>query len=540
MTKTVDAKDKSLRELLSNNQYSIDFYQREYKWLTKQVDELVDDLTSRFLNAYDESHVRADVAEYPAYFLGSVVLSKKNAEMFIVDGQQRLTTVTLLLIYLRNLQIFETGNEDPNLQALILSIQYGKQNFNLNIEDRNEVIGKLFRNESVSDEVSDTSAANIVSRYQDIEDRFPAECKGAALPFFLDWLIERVQFVEISAYSDEDAYTIFETMNDRGLSLSPADMLKGYLLSSIRDRDGRERAELLWQKHVPSLESLGKEATNDFFRSWFRGKFAQTYGVVGMDYERLGPEFHRWLRDNADQVGLSHSDDFEQFMTTELPFFAHWYREVKSSSLTFDKKFSAPFFNVTAEASIDQGLLLMACINPSDSESDTRAKLKVASKYLDIFIARRIWAGRILTKQALKGTFISLARSLREMSLEELTARLYAELTKQGYDNFDNAPPLLTNSSRRRIHRLLARLTDYVESEAGSGESIYPQLVVTSGRSRFDIEHVWAKDYKQFSHEFETESDFMQFRNRLGALVLLPFSFNSSYQAMVTNEKIPK
>ena len=124
MTKTVDAKDKSLRELLSNNQYSIDFYQREYKWLTKQVDELVDDLTSRFLNSYDASHVRADVAEYPAYFLGSVVLSKKNAEMFIVDGQQRLTTITLLLIYLRNLQLSESDVEDPNIQALILSIQY--------------------------------------------------------------------------------------------------------------------------------------------------------------------------------------------------------------------------------------------------------------------------------------------------------------------------------------------------------------------------------------------------------------------------------
>jgi hypothetical protein len=435
--------------------------------------------------------------------------------------------------------MYETGIEDPNIQALILSIQYGKQNFNINIEDRNEVIGKLFRNESILEDVQDASAANIIARYQDIEGRFPAECKGQALPFFLDWLIERVQFVEISAYSDEDAYTIFETMNDRGLSLSPADMLKGYLLSSIRDREGRDRAEGLWQKHVPTLESLGKEATNDFFRSWFRGKFAQTSGL-GMDYERLGPEFHRWLRDNAEPVGLRHSDNFEEFMTSKLPFFAQWYKEVKSSSLAFDKKFSAPFFNVTAEASIDQGLLLMACIDPSDSELETRAKLKVASKFLDIFIFRRIWAGKILSKQALKSQFVVLARSLRGTNLEQLTARLYAELTKQGYDNFDSAPPLLTNSSRRRIHRLLARLTDYVESEAGSGESIYPQLVVTSGRSRFDIEHIWAKDYNQFSHEFDTESEFLQFRNRLGALVLLPFSFNSSYQAMVTNEKIPK
>ena len=53
---------------------------------------------------------------------------------------------------------------------------------------------------------------------------------GEALPYFVDWLIENVHLVEITAYSDDDAYTIFETMNDRGLSLSPTDMLKGTCL----------------------------------------------------------------------------------------------------------------------------------------------------------------------------------------------------------------------------------------------------------------------------------------------------------------------
>ena len=47
MTKTIDAKDKSLREILSNVQYSIDFYQRDYKWQTKQCEELISDLNAR-------------------------------------------------------------------------------------------------------------------------------------------------------------------------------------------------------------------------------------------------------------------------------------------------------------------------------------------------------------------------------------------------------------------------------------------------------------------------------------------------------------
>ena len=83
------------------------------------------------------------------------------------------------------------------------------------------------------------SFANILARYSDIDDSFPVELRDVALPYFVDWLIESVHLVEITAYSDGDAYTIFETMNDRGLSLTPADMLKGYLLANITDPDGR-------------------------------------------------------------------------------------------------------------------------------------------------------------------------------------------------------------------------------------------------------------------------------------------------------------
>ena len=76
---------------------------------------------------------------------------------------------------------------------------------------------------------------NLINRYNDIADIFPEDLRGDALPYFLDWLTEKVMRVEITAFSDDDAYTIFETMNDRGLSLTPTDMLKGYLLANITD-----------------------------------------------------------------------------------------------------------------------------------------------------------------------------------------------------------------------------------------------------------------------------------------------------------------
>jgi len=95
---------KSVRNLLSDVKYTIDYYQREYKWTTKQVSELLEDLTNRFLEDHEDNNERKAVAGYGQYFLGSIVISVKNGQKFIIDGQQRLTTLTLLLIYLDNLQ----------------------------------------------------------------------------------------------------------------------------------------------------------------------------------------------------------------------------------------------------------------------------------------------------------------------------------------------------------------------------------------------------------------------------------------------------
>jgi hypothetical protein len=538
MTKSIDAKDKSLREILSNVQYSIDFYQRDYKWQAKQCEELVSDLTTRFLESYDPIHARSDVATYPAYFLGSIVLSKKSDGTFIVDGQQRLTTLTLLLIFLRNLQVTLGVSEDPNIQPLIQSTQFGKQNFNISVAERKQVIETLYAGQSITEEPEDSSSLNILSRYQDIEGFFPDECKGRVLPFFLDWLIERVQMVEICAYSDEDAYLVFETMNDRGLSLSPADMLKGYLLSNVRDAAQRGASERTWAESIPKLQSLSaKDATNDFFRTWFRGRYATTYGGASDDYERLGPEFHRWLRDKAEEIGLRHSDDFFEFVSRHVPVYARSYRDIRNRQVSFDSMHASTFF--VGEQRVDDGLLLMSVVSTDDPVDVIELKIKLVARYLDIFIYRRLWASKNLTKPALKGTFVSLARDLRSLDLESLTARLYAELTKPGHDNFSTSPPVLTGASRRKIHRLLARLTSYVEVNGGAGTNPYGELVVVSGRSRYEIEHIWPNKFDEYRELFADEAEFQDYRNRIGSLLLIPHSFNRSYKDMKTDEKIP-
>src|ERR1700733_5277973 len=100
----VRGKAKTVRELLKGVKYSIDYYQREYKWQTKQIQELLEDLSVKFLEDYQPGHERKKVKDYPHYFLGSIIISKKDSASFVVDGQQRLTSLTLLLMFLRNSQ----------------------------------------------------------------------------------------------------------------------------------------------------------------------------------------------------------------------------------------------------------------------------------------------------------------------------------------------------------------------------------------------------------------------------------------------------
>src|SRR5690606_38175061 len=127
---------KTISEVLANKKYAIDYYQREYKWEPKQIAELITDLSSKFLQLYEPEHPRKEVAKYPGYYLGSIIISQKGNQPFVVDGQQRLTSLTLFLTYLRRLQ---AGRKvTVKVDDLIFSESYGEMSFNLDVPDRND------------------------------------------------------------------------------------------------------------------------------------------------------------------------------------------------------------------------------------------------------------------------------------------------------------------------------------------------------------------------------------------------------------------
>lgn len=522
---------KNIRALLSGAKFAIDYYQREYRWETKQVAELIDDLAEKFLEGHEAGNERSAIEQYGHYFLGSIIISDKDGHKFIIDGQQRLTSLTLILIYLyRQLKDEDQKKEIANL---IFSYKVGRRSFNLDVPERTACMEALFTEEPFEENGQPESVINIVNRFQDIEEAFPEDLTGEALPYFADWLIENVHLVEITAYSDADAYTIFETMNDRGLSLTPTDMLKGYLLANIIDTDRRNEASQVWRKQVASLQQLGKEEDADAIKSWLRSQHAQSIrerkrGAQPRDFDLIGTEFHRWVRDHEVPLGLSGSAAFGRFIQNDFAFYGRWYERIRRAADALTVGLEAIHFNAQNNFTLQYPVLL-APLRRSDSEDEIHRKLRIVSTYLDILIARRIWNWKATSYSAMQYNMFQLViLKIRGQPVRELAAILTERLDAEEETFASNDRFYLHGMNGKQIHRLLARMTDYVETQSGQA-SRYVEYIQRRGKNGYEVEHIWANHPERHEDEFGHPTDFTEYRNRIGGLLLLPKSFNASY-----------
>jgi Protein of unknown function DUF262/Protein of unknown function (DUF1524) len=530
---------KTIRSLLSGARYSIDYYQREYKWEKKQVTQLLEDLTSKFLASYEEGHERSAVEHYGHYFLGSIIISDKQGEKFVIDGQQRLTTLTLLLIYLHNL--LSDPEDKAQVADLIFAKKFGKKAFNLEVPERVACMEALYNNEPFDATGQPESIRNIVARYADIQELFSEELTGNALPYFVDWLIENVHLVEITAYLDEDAYTIFETMNDRGLSLSLTEMLKGYLLTNIIDEGQRLTAGRVWKERIGELVELGKDEDADCLKSWLRSQYANSIrerksGATPQDFDRIGTEFHRWVREHHEALNLHTSRDFFRFIERKLPFYARQYIRLRQAVSQLTPGLETVFYNAQHNFTLQYPVLL-APLQPSDSEAEIASKLRVTGAYLDILMARRIWNWHAIDYSTMQYAMFLVMRDIRRKGATALAEVLRGKLDAEKETFTSNPRFYLHGQNGRQIHRMLARITDYLETQSGM-PSRYAEYVTRSGKSGYEIEHIWADHPERHEDEFEHPQDFAEYRNRIGGLLLLPKVFNASYSDLPYEKKL--
>jgi len=551
---TITPHYRSVQQLLQTRSFSIDEYQREYKWEKKHVDELISDLQGKFLTCYQTGDDTRAVGSYEEYFLGSIIVSKRNSTNYLIDGQQRVTSLTLLLICLyraakaKNLPVIQT------IAPLIFSDNLGEPKFNLDIPERLPVIEALFKGESFNPDGKDESIQTMYARYGDIEQNDLIADLGDTIPHFAYWLMTRVGLIEIATDNDNYAYAIFETMNDRGKPLSPVDMLKAYLLAPVEDVDKRRKANEIWKKQVLNLISWNSEHEPErdanCIKAWFRAQFADTIrdrkaGSTDKDWELIGTVFHRWARDNRARLKLGAQEGNLALMTTDLPFFSKAYQRILDASHTYTKGWEAVFYNAHNDFTW-QNTVLLAPLATTDDDETVRRKIAVTATYLDIWLMRRvvnyIRVGYSTTSYAMW----LLCRDIRRKSLAELIAILTEKLDDDDV-TFKGSPAkgrggiddlALNQFSRRYIFHLLARLTAFTEAGSGRADS-FDKYVDREVKNSFDIEHIWADNFTAHSAIFTSAQEFHEWRNHVASLLLLPADVNRSLQAKSYADKSP-
>lgn len=540
----IEATDTTIKELLENQKFYIDYFQREYRWKEKHIKLLIEDLSTTFLKSYVSLDKRSAVANYQKYYLGSVVFSidSDTGKKSIIDGQQRITSITLLLIYLNNLQKDKNGK--VSIERLIFSEKFGEQSYNMTDKLREPCLKSLFSNGSYElCENDDETVRNMLERYDDIVQSFPEELTLGALPYFIDWFVENVVVVKIAAYSDENAYTIFETMNDRGLNLTPTEMLKGYVLSKITNSDQRIQINNLWKEQIQKLHSYGETTNQSFFQAWFRGKYAVSIrsgeaGSENQDFELIGSQFHSWFKDNHSALfKLETSDDFFQFFSSHLPFYAKWYLEVLNAQKKYDENMPhLHYVNFWGIAESLQNPLILASIGVSDDESTIKKKIDYTARYIETFTVRRAVNYKKFGQTSIKYKMFNSVRLIRDSELKALGQSLSKEIEHldQKWDGINNFR--LHGQNRKFVKHLLSRVSGYLDELVGK-DSNYVSYHHPKGKP-FEIEHIWGNSFDEHKDEFEQEHDFKNWRNSIGALILLPNGTNQSFSSDKYEEKI--
>lgn len=294
MAKTLEAHDKLIREIFEGSyQFSIPDYQRPYAWTTEQATELFDDLYS----AMQDARISGASSQY---FLGSIVLIKNDREpkSFVVDGQQRLSTLTMLFAVLRTVM--------PEAADDITDFLYKRGKASLGEKNEYRLIAReedadFFRSYiqepgGISQLVASTDKLED-SRLRYRENAILLLDKAKVLPpadliALWKFLANDCSLVVISTPDLDAAYRIFSVLNNRGLDLAPIDIIKAQVLGLIRSIEGETQSRIYAKEWSRIESSLGRDAFGDLFghiRSIYAKK-KQKYTLV-KEFQEHVPEY---------------------------------------------------------------------------------------------------------------------------------------------------------------------------------------------------------------------------------------------------------
>lgn len=274
MTTTINVDKRSVKQLLEtgkNKKFVIPEYQRPYAWSDEPIQVLFDDLSEYTHNTNDDDE--------STYFLGTIVsYENENHEQEIIDGQQRITTLFLLLraIYTK---LEKSGSEADFLKSQIVPTIW-KQNPTTGEVDFDKILitsrvmgdegNQEFANILITGQSDEKSNSNYAKNYrllQQLVDEYAAE-QPLAFYSFISNILNRAILLPITADTQDTALTIFSTLNDRGLALSDADIFKAKIYNHL-DQIGKKNFIERWQQLDEEASNAGESIQKLFYYYMF-------------------------------------------------------------------------------------------------------------------------------------------------------------------------------------------------------------------------------------------------------------------------------
>ena len=259
------ASETSLNRFLAqtDTQFIIPVYQRNYDWNLTQCKELFDDIIKVGSDEKQTSH-----------FVGSIVYIHDNVysvsgirELSIIDGQQRLSTVTLIYIALHSLAK-ETGNQSlvNRIQETYLINKFAQEEEKLKLRptEHNDKALKFLLKNDPNDEYREYS--RLIENYNYFKGRINAENTDHVIQG-----LNKLIFVEISLERDkDDPQKIFESLNSTGLELSQSDLIRNYILMGLKHKDQTHIYESYW-RHIEvnaTQDETNANKVSDYIRDF--------------------------------------------------------------------------------------------------------------------------------------------------------------------------------------------------------------------------------------------------------------------------------
>ena len=540
---------QNLNSVFSGSRFSIDFYQRDYKWTYTPVARLLDDIFVKFNEAYKEhsdlppSHEFIQ-SHYPWYYLNTYVTNKADGKVFIVDGQQRLTTLSLMAITLLHLATEYNSKLIGWIDERIAGSSGFKKQFWMDHEGHRETQTAIYE-DKIDSELSNLgiTSKNMVANFVTIKNFFRIQLDSQhKLETFIFYFLERLILIELSV-EQTDVPMVFEVINDRGVRLAPYEIVKGKLLGQIKkDLLYKNKYNDLWDDRISSINKYSENESDIFFRNYFKAKFADSRSEA----QHFDGDYHREIFTNEFQERLRLSRNPEgvlNFLEGPFKYFSQLYIKcLKESDSNSESGF---LYNKAVDIDGASMLVMSSCF---ENDPEEKQKLEQIPLELDRLFSLLQLQGaydsngfqEILYRVSagIRGEPATKIREVFDLHLKnELERRRNSEIESTfNYRYFRQIGDTLNRRFKRYV---LARVEEFFAEHLNKkmAHPIYDLTWKTGAKDGFHVEHILSKNPDNIAL-FDNEDDFEIERNRLGGLLLLKGKDNISSSNETFSKKL--